>query len=282
MKKINVAKHSGFCFGVKMAVNKALKEAKKSTNVVMLGDIVHNEHVIKIINEAGVKVVESLNVDNPGTLLLRAHGTVSEIYEEARKKGYTIVDATCPLVLEIHERAQTLEKEGYTVVIIGDKDHDEVTGIAGHVKQSIIISTPEEVNKKIPNRLKKIGVVVQSTQNIENAQNIVNILMLKCKELRFYDTICRPTKLYQAEIRSMPKENDVMIIVGSFTSANTKRLTEISRLINPCTYQVESAIDIKPEWFKNAESIGISAGSSTPDWVINEVIQQIFEIAEKQ
>jgi 4-hydroxy-3-methylbut-2-enyl diphosphate reductase len=282
MKKINVAKHSGFCFGVKMAVNKALKEAKKSTNVVMLGDIVHNEHVIKIINEAGVKVVESLNVDNPGTLLLRAHGTVSEIYEEARKKGYTIVDATCPLVLEIHERAQTLEKEGYTVVIIGDKDHDEVTGIAGHVKQSIIISTPEEVNKKIPNRLKKIGVVVQSTQNIENALNIVNILMLKCKELRFYDTICRPTKLYQAEIRSMPKENDVMIIVGSFTSANTKRLTEISRLINPCTYQVESAIDIKPEWFKNAESIGISAGSSTPDWVINEVIQQIFEIAEKQ
>jgi len=282
MKKINVAKHSGFCFGVKMAVNKALKEAKKSTNVVMLGDIVHNEHVVKIINEAGVKVVESLNVDNPGILLLRAHGTVPEIYKEARKKGYTIVDATCPLVLEIHERAQTLEKEGYTVVIIGDKDHDEVTGIAGYVKQSIIISTPEEVNKKIPNRLKKIGVVVQSTQNIENALNIVNILMLKCKELRFYDTICRPTKLYQAEIRSMPKENDVMIIVGSFTSANTKRLTEISRLINPCTYQVESAEYIKSEWFDNAESIGISAGSSTPDWIINEVIHRISEIAEKQ
>jgi len=177
MKKINVAKNSGFCFGVRMAVDKALEEAKKSDNVVMLGDIVHNEYVIEKISNVGVKVVETLSAENPGTLLLRAHGTVPEVYTEAREKGYKIVDATCPLVLEIHEYARGLEKDGYQVVIIGDHDHDEVKGIAGQVKNPIIISNPDEVEEKIPIRSKKIGVVVQSTQNIENAQKIVEKLI---------------------------------------------------------------------------------------------------------
>ena len=262
-------------------MDKALKEAKKGKNVVMLGDIVHNEHVIRMIEEAGVRVITALDEKNPGTLLLRAHGTIPEVYEEAKKKGYTIVDATCPLVLEIHRRVRMLEEEGYTIVIIGDVGHDEVVGIAGQIKKSIVISQSGEVSKKIPRRLRKIGVVVQSTQNIENAQSIVYELAHKCQELRFFDTICKPTKLYQAEIRIMPKENDVMIIVGSFNSANTKRLTEISRSINPRTYQVESAGDVKPEWFAEAKSIGISAGSSTPDWVIQDVIQQISKIINK-
>lgn len=275
MKKIHVAKHSGFCFGVRMAVDKALEEAKKSDNVVMLGDIVHNEHVIKKIDKAGVKVINKLSGKNPGTLLLRAHGTVPEVYTEAKKLGYKIVDASCPLVLEIHEFARLLENDGYKVVIIGDHGHDEVIGIAGHVKNSIIISKPDEVAQKIPSRVKKLGVVVQSTQNIENAQKIVNKLIVLCGEMKYHDTICKPTKLYQAEIRIMPKENDVIIIVGSFTSANTKRLAEISRSINPRSYQVECGDDVKNEWFDGAETIGITAGASTPDWIIDEVINRI-------
>ena len=281
MKKITLAKHSGFCFGVKMAVDKALKEAQKSKNVVMLGDIVHNEHVIKKIDEAGVKVITELSDKNPGTLLLRAHGTVPEVYAEAKKLGYKIVDASCPLVLEIHEFARCLEEDGYKVVIIGDYGHDEVIGISGHVKNSIVISKPEDVEQKIPSRVKRLGVVVQSTQNIENAQKIVCKLMVLCREMKYYDTICKPTKLYQAEIRTMPKENDVIIIAGSFTSANTKRLTEISRSLNPNSYQVECGDGVKKEWFDDAETIGITAGASTPNWIIDQVINRIRHIIEE-
>ncbi len=275
MKKINVAKNSGFCFGVRMAVDKALEESEKSDNVLMLGDIVHNEHVVEKIDKAGVKVTETLPEKNPGTLLLRAHGTVPEVYDEARKKGYNIVDATCPLVFEIHEHARNLEKDGYKVVIIGDHPHDEVIGIAGQVKNPIIISSPDEVEEKIPSRVKKIGVVVQSTQNIENARKIVQKLMTLGREMRYYDTICKPTKLYQAEIRTMPKENDVMIIVGSFTSANTKRLAEISKSMNPRSYQVESGNELQGEWFENTKSVGVTAGASTPDWIIDDVVERL-------
>ncbi len=275
MKKINVAKNSGFCFGVRMAVDKAIEESDKSEHVVMLGDIVHNEHVVKKIDNAGVQVVDNLSGKNPGTLLLRAHGTVPEVYDEAREKGYTIVDATCPLVLEIHEFARNLERDGYKVVIIGDHPHDEVIGIAGQVKNPIIISKPEEVEEKIPSRVRKIGVVVQSTQNIENAQKIVQTLMTLGRELKYFDTICKPTKLYQAEIRTMPKENDVMVIVGSFTSANTKRLAEISQSLNSRSYQVECSDDIQEEWLEDAESVGVTAGASTPDWIIDEVVERL-------
>lgn len=264
-----------------MAVDKALDEAEKSDNVVMLGDIVHNEHVVKKIDDSGVRVIDDLSSDKPGTLLLRAHGTTPGVYEEAADKGYKIVDATCPLVLEIHEFAKGLEKDGYKVVIIGDYGHDEVMGIAGQIQNPIIISKPEEVEDKIPSRVRKLGVIVQSTQNIENAQAIVQKLMILGREMKYYDTICKPTKLYQAEIRTMPKENDVVLVVGSYTSANTKRLTEISLSINPRTYQVECGSDVRKEWLDGAETIGITAGASTPDWIIDEVEKSVRKLVDE-
>lgn len=275
MGKINIAKNAGFCFGVKRAVNMALNGVKKHNDVYMLGDIVHNEHVIERIKNAGIKTAKNIDQVKDGALLLRAHGTTSEIYNEAKKKGVKIIDATCPLVLEIHKIAKTLEKDGYKVVIIGDYNHDEVTGIASQIKKPIIIAKPEDVKKNIKMIIKRIGVVVQSTQNIENTKKIIAELIPKCRELKFMDTICGPTKSYQREIRSMPKKNDVMIIVGSFKSANTYRLTEISKSLNPNTYQVKSENDLKPEWFKTADSVGITAGASTPDWIINKVVDKI-------
>jgi len=275
MGKINIAKNAGFCFGVKRAVSMALNGAKKHNDVYMLGDIVHNEHVIERIKNAGIKTAKNIDQIKDGALLLRAHGTKSEIYNEAKKKGIKIIDATCPLVLEIHKIAKTLETDGYKVVIIGDYNHDEVIGIASQIKKPIIIAKPEDVKKNIKMIIKKIGVVVQSTQNIENTKKIIAELIPKCRELKFMDTICGPTKSYQREIRSMSKKNDAMIIVGSFKSANTYRLTEISKSLNLNTYQVESENDLKPEWFKTADSVGITAGASTPDWIINKVVDKI-------
>ncbi len=274
MITVRVAKSAGFCFGVRDAIQIALDTAQsKQGPVHMLGHIVHNEHVVKSIHEAGVKVVNQVQDIDSGILLIRAHGAVPSIYEEAKKRGLQVVDATCPLVLEIHEYARELEKEGYRVVIIGDHGHDEVIGISGQVKEAIVIAKPEEVDKV--GRMKKIGVVVQSTQNIENVQKIIARLVGKCQELKFINTICGPTTAHQNEIRTMPLENDVMIIVGSFTSANTKRLTAISQSLNPRTYQVESAADLNPAWFHGAQTVGVSAGASTPDSIINEVVEKI-------
>lgn len=271
--KVNLARSAGFCFGVKDAVDIALETASKEKNVFMLGDIVHNASVVEMIDQAGVKVIKDLSEVEGGTLLLRAHGTKPEIYEEAKRRGFKIVDATCPMVLEIHEIVKELEHEGYRIVIVGDHRHDEVVGIAGQVKYPIVVSNPEEA--KAISRIRKMGVVVQSTQNIDNVSRIISQLVYKCREMKFINTICGPTIAHQNEIRKMPLENDVMIIVGSFTSANTCRLTQISRELNPRTCQVETADDVKAEWFENAESVGISAGASTPDWIIDEVVRGV-------
>ena len=278
MPQINVARHGGFCFGVKLAVNAALKASEEHRDVVMLGDIVHNEHVVKKIDDSGVQVVSDLKDSPKRTLLLRAHGSRPEVYEEAKALGFNLLDATCPLVLEIHEIVRELDHEGYQICVIGDHGHDEVVAIAGQVKNAIIISKPEEVASAIPRRVKKLGIVTQSTQNIDNVKKVIAELSARVGEMKFVDTICGPTKAYQREIRHLPLENDVMIIVGSFKSANTCRLTEISKSLNPRSFQVEAPSDVKLEWFEGAKTIGVSAGASTPDWIIQQVVERVKEL----
>ncbi len=276
--KIHVAKSAGFCFGVKRAVRMALEATQNEEDpVYMLGNIVHNEHVVRELDETGIQVVDSFNQMESGTLLIRAHGAIPEIYETVRQKGLKIIDATCKLVLEIHKFARQLQNEGYRVIVVGDHGHDEVTGIAGQVQSAIIVASPEEAEQTLAT-IARIGIVVQSTQNIENVRQILAVLATKCKELKFFNTICTPTTQHQQDIRTLPQENDVMIIIGSFTSANTCRLTAISKESNPRTYQVESAENVMPDWFRGASSVGVSAGASTPDTVIQHVIKKIQEI----
>ena len=279
--KINLAKTAGFCFGVRRAIKMALKTSQTNTDVQMLGDIVHNEHVVKEINEAGIRVAESMEAIQGGTLLLRAHGAVPEVYEKAQAKNLQVVDATCPLVTEIHKAARDLEIEGYRLVVIGDHNHDEVIGICAQVENAVVFAHPSEV-ATFNDCFRKVGVVVQSTQDIDNVRQIVYELLLKCQEMKFINTICKPTTDHQEEIRRMPRENDVMIIVGSFTSANTKRLTEISRELNPRTYQVQSAEDIQGAWLAGAKNIGVSAGASTPDRIIDSVVERIRQLTTQE
>jgi 4-hydroxy-3-methylbut-2-en-1-yl diphosphate reductase len=275
---VNRADTAGACFGVKRAFDIAMKTAKSEENVVMLGDIVHNEHVVRKIDEAGVKVMEDLEaVPEGSTLILRAHGAVPDIYGAAEARGLKIVDATCPMVFEIHDEVKQLAEQGYSIVVIGDHGHDEVVGIASQVPGTTVVSNPDEA-RLLP-RKRKIGVVSQSTQNIDNVRQCVAELCLKSREIRFVNTICAPTKNHQDEIRTMPHENDVMVIIGSKTSANTCRLTEISLEINPRTHQVASAAELRPEWFRGARTVGVSAGASTPDWIIDEVVEALESIA---
>lgn len=276
--RITIAKDAGYCFGVRDAVNLAFESAEEYGSVYMLGDIVHNERVVQDLGEAGAKVVRNLEeIPKGAPVLFRAHGTATGLWEEAGKKGVTVIDATCPLVREIHDEVRKLEEEGRTIIIIGDHGHDEVVGIASQVTQPIVLATPLEAQSL--RKIKRAGVVSQSTQTIENVQAIINILMTKVFDLRFVNTICFPTKRNQLQIKDLAQESDVMIIIGSFTSANSKRLTELAKQINPHTYQVNSASDLKREWFDSAERVGVSAGASTPDYLIEEVHKGIQSFA---
>ncbi|MCP4544894.1 MAG: 4-hydroxy-3-methylbut-2-enyl diphosphate reductase [bacterium] len=278
-REIIVARSAGQCFGVKRAYTIALEAAASGDKVVMLGDIVHNEHVVARIEQAGVRVAPTIeSITEPCTLLIRAHGAAPELYDQARAAGLKIVDATCPLVHEIHEAARTLAAEGYRLIVIGDEMHDEVVGIAEQAEGAIVLSSPEQVPEKVVKRLSRAGVVVQSTQNIDNVLQILSKLIPLVRELRYIDTICGPTKTHQRDIRELPLKVDVMIIVGSFRSANTCRLTEIAQESNSRTHQVEDVAGLRADWFRQAETVGVSAGASTPDWIIKSVVQAIEEL----
>ena len=279
--KITIAKDAGYCFGVRDAVNMAYDASEKFGEVYMLGDIVHNENVIDDLSNAGATVVSKLDdIPKNKPILFRAHGTVNDVWKEAEAKGMNILDATCPLVHEIHDEVRRLYKENRQIIVIGDHGHDEVVAIANQVPKTIVIANVEEA-KKIK-KYKKAGVVSQSTQMIENVQEIIAILMTKVFDLNFVNTICYPTKRNHEQIKELSNKSDLMIIIGSFTSANSMRLTELSKQRNKNTHQVMCADDLKIEWFNKVNSVGISAGASTPDYLIEGVANRIKKIAKER
>jgi 4-hydroxy-3-methylbut-2-enyl diphosphate reductase len=274
--KITVTKSAGFCFGVKRAIKIALDAVAAGKQVEMLDDIVHNEEVVKQIGESGIKKVSGLSLGKDKTFLIRAHGTGKSSIEKAVKLGYTVVDATCPMVKEIHRIVEEMEQQGYNIIIIGDKEHDEVQGITGQVQsKALIIDNREHIPLDAVKKIEGAAVVVQSTQTLENVHEILEVLKLYIKELKFFNTICKPTRTRQKEIKTLPLENDVVFIIGSKTSANTKRLYEISKSLNCKSYWIQSKDDIKPEWFEDAKNVGITAGASTPGPTIKSVVKYL-------
>jgi len=274
--RIVLAKSAGFCSGVKRALAIALTTARTGKKVYMLGDIVHNETVVKKIEASGIKKINRLNRTKSGILLIRAHGASLETFVKAKQLGYETIDATCPMVKEIHKIAKGAQAKGYKVIIIGDKEHDEVHGIAGQLKgKALIIDGISNIPRSKLKRIKKAAVVAQSTQNLKKVLGIVGILRENIPDLLFFNTICKPTRTKQEEIMTMPKENDVMIIIGSKKSANTKRLYEIARSLNKNSWWVNSRGEIKSGWFKGADSVGITAGASTPEETIQDIARHI-------
>ena len=272
--KVLLAKDAGYCFGVRDAVNLAYETADKEGEVYMLGHIVHNENVVTELEKTGTKVIDNLDeVPDNKPILFRAHGTVPKVWDEAEKKGINIVDATCPLVTEIHEEVRKLAAENRRIIIIGDHGHDEVNGIMEQVQDSIVVANPEEAKRL--RKMKKVGVVSQSTQMIENVQDIINILMTKVFDLRFVNTICFPTRRNHEQIKSLAELSDIMIVIGSFNSEKSKRLTELAKERNERTYQVTCANDLDSDWFQQSDTVGVSAGASTPDNIIENVVTAI-------
>ncbi|MEI6126727.1 MAG: 4-hydroxy-3-methylbut-2-enyl diphosphate reductase [Pseudomonadota bacterium] len=274
--KVTVAKSAGFCFGVKRAIKIALDTVAMGRQVEMLGDIVHNEDVVRQIEASGIKKVSRLTKKKDTILLIRAHGAKKNMAKKAQSFGYTIVDATCPMVKEIHMIAEERQKEGYRIIIIGDKDHEEVEGIKGQVlSPALVIDSIDHIPLDRIKKIDRAAIVVQSTQNLDNVLKIVELLKPQIKDLKFYNTICKATTTRQDEIKILPLENDTVLVIGSKTSANTKRLYEIARSLNKRSYWIQTKDDIEREWFQGVATVGITAGASTPEATIKSVVAYV-------
>ncbi len=280
--KIILAKSAGFCFGVKRAIELTLSAAKKYSRLEMLGDLVHNEDVCGQIQRAGIKKITALKKGKNKIFLVRAHGLPLKLYDQAKKTGYRIIDATCPMVRDIHKIAMNMEKQGRKIIVIGDKDHAEVKGIIGHLKaKPLIIPSKKSLPLAKIKRIKKAAIVVQSTQDTKNVERTFEVLKKSIKDLKLFNTVCVPTRRKQSEIRSLPLKTEVMIIIGSKTSANTKRLYQISKSLNNKSYRVQSSRDLRKAWFKKALTIGVTAGASTPDQTTEKIIRKINQLVKK-
>ena len=272
---VTVIKEAGLCFGVKRAIQLAFKAAAaQSGRVFTLGPLIHNPQVVAELAEAGVEVISDLHQGEQGTLIVRSHGLHPQILQQAKAKGLNIVDATCPFVKKVQRYAAALRHDGYQVVIIGDKDHPEVQAIKGCSGNEIVVLG----DKNQINRLdlgKKLCVVAQTTQSAINFSEIVSGLVERAKEIKIYNTICEATSIRQKATLELAKRVDLMVIVGGRNSANTNRLVQLCRQINTPTYLVEVAEEIDPHWFEGKQQIGVSAGASTPHWIISQAVERL-------
>lgn len=282
-KNITLAKYAGFCYGVKRAVEttKKLKAENNNKEVCVLGELIHNSQVIKELEDLGIKTYDILPENGSGVCVIRSHGASFQVVEEIKNKGFEPFDLTCPDVKKVQNKAIELVKNGYFLIILGSNIHPEVIAIRENAisnsnSEMVYVAQNLEDIKAIEEKIKeveKVGLVVQTTQKSEFLDEVVKYLTPITKDLKVENTICQSTKHRQEEAKELAKNNDLMIVVGSKKSANTTHLAEILVQITK-TIHIEKAEELKE--FENeinsAKNIGVTAGASTPDYIINEVI----------
>ncbi|EDM24148.1 4-hydroxy-3-methylbut-2-enyl diphosphate reductase [Caminibacter mediatlanticus] len=273
---IKKAKSYGFCFGVKRAV----EIAESSKNAVTLGPLIHNPlEIERLAKNYNVKFVDSLeNIDkNIKRVIVRTHGIPKNNLEKLKEKKVEIIDATCPFVKKPQEIVEEMSRSGYDIVIFGDKNHPEIKGVMSysvHNRVYVVLSPNELENIRLH---EKIAVVAQTTRKIEDYLKITNYLIRNYKEVRVFNTICNATFENQDAVRELSQEADIMIIIGGKNSSNTKQLYNIAKE-NCESYLVEDESEINKNWFKNKRICGISAGASTPEWLVEKIISKIKEV----
>ena len=278
MKEVILAKSAGFCFGVKRAVDTVYEQTGKN-NVYTFGPIIHNEEVVKDLEKKGVFVIntmEELDDITEGTVIIRSHGVSSAVYEALQKKGVEIVDATCPFVLKIHNIVKQESANGKQIVIIGNEKHPEVEGIMGWSKTQVhVVDTAEKAQNLQLDPQREVCIVSQTTFNYNKFKELVEIISEKGYNIIIRNTICNATEERQTEAREIAKRVDAMIVVGGSSSSNTRKLYEICK--NECkdTYYIQTLNDLDMTSLGKADCIGITAGASTPNNIIQEVYTNV-------
>jgi 4-hydroxy-3-methylbut-2-enyl diphosphate reductase len=279
--EIIVARHMGFCGGVKRAVEMAASAADGAGGPVFTwGPLIHNPQVVGRLEDGGVRVADSLEALQGEAFVVSAYGVEHAVLDAAKDRGMQIVDATCPVVIRAHSLAYKLVDEGYQLIVVGDHGHPEMVTLREVLGDRVtIVHTRQEASEV---RLRgRIAVMSQTTQSQENFRQIVGDLSLRTKELRVVNTLCPAITVRQEEAERMIEEVEALVIVGGHHSSNTTRLAEIGRGHGLPTYHVETAAELRPSWFANLQRVGVMSGASTPEWIIAEVLARLEEIGRE-
>ncbi len=286
MVEIIVAPNAGFCFGVKRAVKLAEESSdltKEGRRVFTLGPIIHNPQEVGRLQRIGVKPLEEEIPEEGDAIIIRSHGIPPDRERELRNRGLKVIDATCPYVKAVHEAVCSLVKEGYFVVIVGEKNHPEVIGTLGYLEEcrgeGVVVESMDDLKEVFKHE--RVGVVSQTTQSEKFFKEVVGELALWVKELKVINTICNATSVRQEDVYDLAPKVDVMVIIGGKNSGNTRRLYNIAKSLNENSYHIETAEELNPGWFEGVNRVGITAGASTPGWIIEEVKSKIEEICRE-
>ena len=283
-QNIQLAKYAGFCYGVKRAVEtaKKLKSENPDKNVYVLGELIHNMDVIKELDSLGIKTIYEIPEKGEGICIVRSHGEAPEVFEQLENAGFEVVDMTCLDVKKVQQRAIELAQNDYFVIIVGKANHPEVVAIKANAEKyskNVIVATEINEIAQYENQIKehkKVGIVVQTTQMLSTLNKVVDYVNSIAKEVLIHNTICQSTAKRQAEAKEMAQTSDLMVVVGSKKSANTTHLAEILKDITKTIHiENDSELESNFDFIKNAKEIGITAGASTPENIINKVVNQI-------
>jgi (E)-4-hydroxy-3-methyl-but-2-enyl pyrophosphate reductase len=273
--KVFVVKKAGFCFGVKRAIKLAFDVAKKKNEKVYTwGPLIHNPQVVEDLKKKGVYVVEDLRKIKKGTLIIRSHGIHPKILKRIKEKKIEVVDATCPFVKKAQKETKLLSDQSYQVVVVGEADHPEVQGIMGYANDSALVINHNRIKKDLPH-FEKLGVIAQTTLSIDAFKQVIGELIEKADELKVCNTICHATAVAQKATLKLASQVDMMIVVGGHNSANTNRLAKLCKKQKTPTHHIETAKELRRDWFKGKKRVGVTAGTSTPEWLIREVVENI-------
>jgi len=275
--KIIRAQHLGMCFGVRDAIALAKREAETKP-LTILGELVHNETVLADLRASGVKLEPRLSDVATSTVMISAHGASEASIERVRQRGHRVLEATCPLVHFAHGSLKKLVNAGYHPVVIGKRDHVEVRGLIEDFVESDVVLSADEIG--CLRERTRYGVISQTTQPIERARHLVRVLRetFPRSEVRFIDTVCQPTKQRQSSAVELAQQCDVVVVIGGANSNNTKELVATCAGYCRSVYHVQTADDLRAEWFEDAETVGLTAGTSTPDTLIDGVELRIHRI----
>ncbi len=283
--KVSLASALGTCFGVEDAINLAM-EPQFNNDLTIVGQLVHNKQVNESLKKNGVSLVNGIHeLDKIKTrkVMITAHGAADRVKKKLTDAGLVVFDASCPLVMRVHKTIKGMVEKNYFPVVIGQEDHAEVKGIVGDLDEYVVVKDESDLPKLRETGKRKFGIVVQTTQQVENVEALVEKIMeMDCvEEVNFVNTICQPTRDRQIAVLNLTEKADLMIVVGGYNSSNTKKLVHVCEQKNIASHHIESETQLKREWFVNRKHVGITAGTSTPEFVINKVHKAIMVIADE-